>query len=98
MDEEADAGDDAEHDEGEVVDGEGEVDLEAGDGDPGRADDAMDGALRRPCMALQSQATSAAGMAVKSSAIAVTAVRGSLRPRVPLSRKPAKGSSGISQR
>ena len=29
MDEEADAGDDAEHDEGEVVDGEGEVDLEA---------------------------------------------------------------------
>ena len=35
MDEEADAGDDAEHDEGEVVDGEGEVDVEAGDGDPG---------------------------------------------------------------
>ena len=34
MDEEADAGDDGEHDEGEVVDGEGEVDLEAGDGDP----------------------------------------------------------------
>ncbi len=34
MDEEADAGDHAEHDEGEVVDGEGEVDLEAGDGDP----------------------------------------------------------------
>ena len=37
VDEEADAGDDAEHDEGEVVDGEGEVDLEAGDGDPGDA-------------------------------------------------------------
>ena len=36
VDEEADAGDDAEHDEREVVDGEGEVDLEAGDGDPGR--------------------------------------------------------------
>ena len=35
MDEEADAGDDGEHDEGEVVDGEGEVDVEAGDGDPG---------------------------------------------------------------
>ena len=34
VDEEADAGDDAEHDEGEVVDGEGEVDVEAGDGDP----------------------------------------------------------------
>jgi hypothetical protein len=30
VDEEADAGDDAEHDEREVIDGEGEVDLEAG--------------------------------------------------------------------
>jgi hypothetical protein len=39
VDEEADAGDDAEHDEGEVVDGEGEVDVEAGDGDPGALDD-----------------------------------------------------------
>ncbi len=39
VDEEADAGDDAEHDEREVVDGEGEVDGEAGDGDPGLADD-----------------------------------------------------------
>ncbi len=38
MDEEADAGDHAEHDQGEVVDAEGEVDLEAGDGDPGLAD------------------------------------------------------------
>ena len=35
VDEEADAGDDGEHDEGEVIDGEGEVDVEAGDGDPG---------------------------------------------------------------
>ena len=35
VDEEADAGDDGEHDEGEVVDGEGEVDVEAGDCDPG---------------------------------------------------------------
>ena len=34
MDEEADAGDDAEHDEGEVIDGKGEVYLETGDGDP----------------------------------------------------------------
>ena len=34
VDEEADAGDDAEHDQREVVDREGEVDLEAGDGDP----------------------------------------------------------------
>ncbi len=34
VDEEADAGDDGEHDQGEVIDGEGEVDLEAGDGDP----------------------------------------------------------------
>ena len=43
VDEEADAGDDAEHDEGEVIDGEGEVDLEAGDGDPGAAEMLMDG-------------------------------------------------------
>ena len=34
VDEESDAGDHAEHDEREVVDGEGEVDLKAGDGDP----------------------------------------------------------------
>ena len=34
VDEEADAGDDAEHDEREVVDGEGEVDVEAGDLNP----------------------------------------------------------------
>ena len=38
VDQEADAGDDAEHDEREVIDGEGEVDLEAGDGDPRTAD------------------------------------------------------------
>ena len=38
------------------------------------------------------------GCAVKSSAMAVTAARGRRRPRVPLSRKPAKGSSGMSQR
>src|SRR6185503_19254431 len=37
MDEEADAGDDTEHDERQVIDGEGEVDLKAGDGDPGLA-------------------------------------------------------------
>ncbi len=37
VDEEADAGDDGEHDEGEVVDGEREVHLEAGDRDPGAA-------------------------------------------------------------
>ncbi len=42
VDEEADAGDDGEHDEGEVVDGEGEVDLKAGDLDPGPADGAED--------------------------------------------------------
>ena len=35
VDEEADAGDDGEHDHGEVVDGEREVDLEAGDLEPG---------------------------------------------------------------
>ncbi len=35
VDEEADAGDDGEHDHGEVVDGEGEVDLKAGDLEPG---------------------------------------------------------------
>ena len=39
VDEEADAGDDREHDQGEVVDREGEVDVEAGDGDPGAAGD-----------------------------------------------------------
>src|SRR5947209_118977 len=39
MNKEAYAGDDAEHDEGEVIDGKGEVDLEAADGDPGAADD-----------------------------------------------------------
>ncbi len=38
MNEEADAGHDAEHDEGEMVDGETEVDVEAGDGDPGLGD------------------------------------------------------------
>ncbi len=42
VDEEADAGDDAEHDEGEVVDGEGEVDVEAGDRDPWAADNVDD--------------------------------------------------------
>src|SRR5580698_7421277 len=40
MDEEADASDDAEHDEGEVIDGESEVDLEAGNRDPWLTDDA----------------------------------------------------------
>ena len=39
----------------------------------------------------------AAGSAVNSSATAVTAARGSLRPSVPLMRKPAKGSSGMYQ-
>jgi hypothetical protein len=39
VDEEADAGDDGEHDQREVVDGEGEVDVKAGDGDPGSAAD-----------------------------------------------------------
>ena len=42
VDEEADAGDDAEHDESEVVDGEGEVDREAGDRNPRPADDLND--------------------------------------------------------
>ena len=99
VDEEADAGDDAEHDEREVVDGEGEVDLEAGDGDPG-AELTMLMVSGAPAdfMVTQSQATRAAGMAVKSSATAVTRARGSLRPTVPLMRKPAKGSSGMSQR
>ena len=39
MDEEADAGDDGQHDESEVVDGEGKGDLEAGDGNPWAGDD-----------------------------------------------------------
>ena len=39
VDQKADAGDDAEHDESEVVDSEGEVDLKAGDCDPWLADD-----------------------------------------------------------
>src|SRR6185369_2420335 len=43
VDEEADAGYDAEHDEGEVVDGEGEVGVEAGDGYPGVAEEGDDG-------------------------------------------------------
>jgi hypothetical protein len=43
VDEEADAGDDSEHDEREVVDGESEVGVEAGDGDPGVAEEGCDG-------------------------------------------------------
>src|SRR5579871_2940213 len=49
-------------------------------------------------MKAQSHATRIAGMAVQISATAETRARGSLRPTVPLMRKPVKGSSGISQR
>src|SRR5471032_534876 len=42
-------------------------------------------------------ATMIAGASVKSKAMAATAARGSLRPSVPFSRKPANGSSGMSQ-
>src|SRR5215469_4090203 len=38
MDKEADAGDHAEHDEREVINAEGEVGVEVGDGDPGVAE------------------------------------------------------------
>ena len=48
VDQEADAGDDAQHDQREVVDGEGEVDLEAGDRDPRSADDREVRRVRRP--------------------------------------------------
>ena len=42
-------------------------------------------------------ATMAAGSAVNSSATPATAVRGSLRPTVPLIRKPTNGRSGMYQ-
>ena len=57
----------------------------------------MDSGAPADFMVVQSQAQSAAGMAVKMSATEVTSERGSLRPTVPLMRKPAKGSSGMSQ-
>ena len=97
MDEEADAGDDGEHDEGEVVDREGEVDGEVETCIQGR--ERTDRTPMLPeSMVDQSQATSRAGMAVKRRAMAVTAGRASLRPRVPLRRKPRKGRIGMSQR
>src|ERR1700722_19845215 len=49
-------------------------------------------------MNIQRSATISAGASVKSNAMVVTTARGSLRPSVPLSRKPANGSSGMSHR
>gem|GEM_PF-6176749 len=48
-------------------------------------------------MVAQTHATMRAGTAVKSRAMVATRARGSLRPRVPLIRKPAKGRIGMSQ-
>ncbi len=86
----------------EVVDGEGEVGVEAGDLNPVIAEEVMtewmDSGAPAAFIENQSQIQRQAERKVGISATAETSGRGRRRPRVPLIRNPAKGSSGIDQR
>ncbi|MGA2438794.1 MAG: hypothetical protein ABSF57_09825 [Acidobacteriaceae bacterium] len=64
----------------------------------GRITDSIELGAPAAHIVIHSHATRAAGSAVESSATVPTTARGSLRPSVPLIRKPAKGSSGMNQR
>ncbi len=111
VDEEADAGDDQQHDQRELIEDKAEIDVEWADGEPGERECFHIGnasAVTGPqpgqlvaaeiLLATKAFSTRANDASGASTPMTGTSRLGSREPRIPLSRKPAKGSSGISQR
>ena len=98
MDEESDAGDDQQHDERELIEGESEIDVKAGEGEPGiRAGFNVEAEERARSLRSRRHWTEHSQNEANgaSRAMVVTSHLGSREPRIPFNRNPAKGSSGI---